>query len=381
MSAPSPADSAPRFRAASEITLRLVDWLWPGRLALGHLAILEGDPGLGKSFLALDLCARLSTGRPWPDGSPAPPPASSVYLNGEDSDEATLGPRLQALGADLSRVFLLEREAGELASTLSLPDQTDALEEVVARTQARLLVIDPVMHFLSSGADLCTQAGLRRALDPLAALARRCACVVLLLRHLTKTEGRRALYRGLGAISLLGTCRSAWLVAREADGPARRVLAQVKNNLAPPQPSLAFEVTQPEGGAPALNWLGPVEAVADDLVGGPRRRGPEPVKRRSAIAFLTDVLAGGPLAVRAIWERALKEGLGSKTVRDAKRDLGIRTVMVVEDGRRVHYWLLPGQTMTGHGKAAEEMDEIDRQLRELSEMYPPRTPLERDDDF
>ena len=124
----------------------------------------------------------------------------------------------QPWGADLARVFLPERDAGDLASPLSLPAHTAALEELVAQARARLLVIDPVMHFLGNGADLCTEAGLRRTLGPLAALARRHACVVLLLRHLIKTEGRRALYRGLGSIGLLGACRSAWLVAGRRRG-------------------------------------------------------------------------------------------------------------------------------------------------------------------
>jgi hypothetical protein len=44
-------------RAISQLTSRPVSWLWPGRLALGKLAMLDGDPGLGKSLLALDLCA------------------------------------------------------------------------------------------------------------------------------------------------------------------------------------------------------------------------------------------------------------------------------------------------------------------------------------
>src|SRR5437868_6274486 len=79
-----PPGPAPRLRAVGDIDPRPVDWLWPGRLALGHLAVLEGDPGLGKSFVALDLCARLSTGRPWPDGAAPLAPATSVVLNGED---------------------------------------------------------------------------------------------------------------------------------------------------------------------------------------------------------------------------------------------------------------------------------------------------------
>jgi hypothetical protein len=377
MSAASAADPSPRFRAANELCLRLLDWLWPGRLALGHLAILEGDPGLGKSLLALDLCARLSTGRPWPDDAPAAAPAVCVYLNGEDDEHATVGPRLRALGADLARVFLLNRDDA-LASTLSLPADVEALEQLVVRTQARLVVIDPVMHFLGAGVDITTSAGARRALAPLAELARRHGCVVLLIRHLNKAEGGRALYRGLGSIGLVGVCRSAWLVGEQAEKPGRRVLAQVKNNLAPPQPALAFEVAQPDGEAPRLHWLGPVEATADDLVLPVRRRGPQPIKRRGAAAFLKELLAGGPMRVRDIWERAGKEDFGSRTLRDAKNDLGIRSAMVMEDGRRVNYWLLHGQAPPGQDRPEEEMDDFDRRLKELSEMFPPTTPLDDD---
>jgi hypothetical protein len=61
-----------RIQPASQLARRAVTWLWPGRLALGKLAMLDGDPGLGKSLLTLDLCARLSTGRPLPDGSAGP---------------------------------------------------------------------------------------------------------------------------------------------------------------------------------------------------------------------------------------------------------------------------------------------------------------------
>jgi putative DNA primase/helicase len=86
-----------------------LEWLWPGRLAFGKLAIFDGDPGLGKSLLALDLCARLSTGRPFPDGSPSPGPMSSIVLNGEDGAHDTILARLQAMGADMGRVFDFHR--------------------------------------------------------------------------------------------------------------------------------------------------------------------------------------------------------------------------------------------------------------------------------
>jgi len=78
----------------------------------------------------------------------------------------------------------------------------------------------------------------------------------------------------------------------------------------------------------------------------------------------------------------LQEGLSAHTVRRAaKEEVGIRSRLVMEDGRRVNWWLLPGQVLPGEDKPEEEMDEIERRLKELSEMFPPRTPLEDDDDF
>jgi RecA-family ATPase len=52
----------------SEVRPEAFDPFWINRLGFGTLAMLEGDPGEGKSLVALDLCARLSTGRPIPDG-------------------------------------------------------------------------------------------------------------------------------------------------------------------------------------------------------------------------------------------------------------------------------------------------------------------------
>ena len=52
--------------------------------------------------LAQDL-ARVTTGRPMPDGSPGGPPATVFFLNGEDSDSDTVRPRLAALGSLVPR--------------------------------------------------------------------------------------------------------------------------------------------------------------------------------------------------------------------------------------------------------------------------------------
>src|SRR6185437_677137 len=132
-----------QLSAVGDLVSRPVSWLWPGRLALGKLAILDGDPGLGKSLVTLDLCARLSTGRPFPDDSAGPGPAAALILNGEDSAHDTVRPRLEALGADLQRVFVLHQDDDPDAQLLRLPTHTAVLDDALARTRARLLVIDP----------------------------------------------------------------------------------------------------------------------------------------------------------------------------------------------------------------------------------------------
>jgi RecA-family ATPase len=365
MSHPEQAERLASFRRFDEIDNRGVEWLWPGRLALGKLSLLEGDPGLGKSFLALDLCARLSSGRPWPDGSASLGPAAAVYLNAEDGAEDTLGPRLCALGADPARVYLLDRSTDDVSEMLTLSAQRGVLDELMTRIRPRLLVIDPITPFLGSDINMGSDASVRRGLAPPAELARRHGCAVLLVRHLNKLGHGPALYRGLGSIALVGVCRSAWLVAERHEQPGQRVLAQVKNNLVAPQPALAFEFVEAEAGAPTLRWLGPVADHADDLLASKKRRGQKPEKRNSAQSFLRELLADGPMTSRAIWERVKVEGFSVRTMQRAKRELSIETSWVMENGVMLSYWLLPKQNLPSSGmRPIFPIDERQRSLME-----------------
>jgi hypothetical protein len=344
MSAPANTDPVARFQAVSRLPARAVAWLWPGRIALGKLAILDGDPGLGKSLLALDLCARVSTGRPFPDGSPGPGPGSAIVLNGEDSAEDTLRPRLESLEADLERVFILDPDSAK-GGSLALPAHLDVLSDAVSQTDARLVVIDPIMAFLERSVQTGNDASVRRALSPLAQLAARQGCAVLLVRHLNKSGGRRSLYRGGGSIGIVGACRCGWLVARDPCDPERRVLAQVKNNLAPPQPSLAFRVQELSAGAPVLSWLGPSLWSADQLLAEETRTLPRDSVVQRACDFLETVLADGARTSREMGTLAQQQGLSVRTLERAKRALGIRSVRVRADGKQLSYWLLPGQQL------------------------------------
>jgi hypothetical protein len=350
-----------------------VSWLWPDCIPLGKLVILDGDPDLGKSLLALDLCARLSTGRPFPDGRPGPGPANALVLSAEDNPADTIVPRLVRLGADTGRVAVWQREGDDEVWPWRFPGHIDRLDDALRQTDARLAVIDPIMAFLDDSVLSASDQSVRRALTPPLHLAEKHRCALLMHRHLNKEVGGRALYRGLGSIAFVAACRVALLVGRDPQAPGRRVLAQVRNSLAPPQPSLAYQVTAAAGALPAVEWLGTSAVKADELVA--RTRGENGPRARAA-AFLEQFLAAGPRTVDDIWQAALKADLSERTLHRAKKGLSIRCRRVRCDGRPVSYWLLPGQQLP---EGLSDTPDIDRLLADLERKYPSPTPLEAED--
>jgi hypothetical protein len=386
-------DVAEDLSAVSRLESRRIDWLAPGWFAFGKPALLDGDPGLGKSLIALDLCARLSTGRPFPDGGPALEPGCSIVLNGEDGGEDTIKPRLAALGADLDRVFV-PRLRDETGTPWYFPAALDKLDRAVKQVSAKLVVIDPIMAFLDPSIASYSDQSVRRALLPLIQLAKFHRCVILLIRHLNKTCRSRAMYRGGGSIGLIGACRSGCLVAPDPLNAKRCVLAQVKNNLAPLQSSLGYELVVRDQAEPTIAWLGTSVWSADELLARQQPIRVTPGDR--AREFLTAFLKEGPRTSREIWTAALEQHLTDKTMRRAKVELEIRSKRVWADGQRLSYWMLPGQqlpagagTNTPPSNAAaaanapalapvtdDDSGDLEPWLAPLREKYPPLTPLD-----
>src|SRR5262249_31733160 len=102
MSAELPAETN-SLVPLNDVAPAAVRWLWRGWVPLGKVTVLDGDAGLGKSTLLLDLAARVSTGAEMPDGTPGPR-AGVVVVSAEDGLGDTIRPRLEAAGADLRRV-------------------------------------------------------------------------------------------------------------------------------------------------------------------------------------------------------------------------------------------------------------------------------------
>jgi RecA-family ATPase len=156
----------------ADVEPETVDWLWQGRIPVGKLVTLDGDPGLGKSTLTTDISATVTTGGAWPDGSQCHHPGAVLLMSAEDGLSDTIRPRAGAAGADLTKVHAVEgisivNESGEV--TLRPPTLEDiaALEHAIIETGARLLVIDVVMAYLPTGTDSHRDQDVRRILSRL----------------------------------------------------------------------------------------------------------------------------------------------------------------------------------------------------------------------
>src|SRR5262249_41893939 len=90
-------------QGAAVVTPEPVEWLWPGRLALGKLTLIAGEAGLGKSQLSIAMVASITTGGEWPCREGRAPQGSAVILSAEDGAADTVVPRLMAAGADRGR--------------------------------------------------------------------------------------------------------------------------------------------------------------------------------------------------------------------------------------------------------------------------------------
>lgn len=331
-------DREPIVTPYSELTPEPVEWLVPGRIPAGMLTLLDGDPGQGKSFLTLDLAARLSTGRAFPDCDPAPPPADTVLLTAEDSRRRTIRPRLEAAGAVVARVHDFRVRVGGVKLPPVLPRDLDILAATIRKYDARLVVIDPFLAFLS--ASVFNHHFVRQVLGQLAHLADETRAAILLVRHLTKGgRGHRAIYRGTGAMAILGAARTAFLAGPHPDDHELYLLAATKCNLTAPPPTLAFRVLDEPAGHARIDWLGPTPHSADDIVLTPAALPAE--APRPAVAFLQDLLRAGPLPRDRIISLGRAQDLSQRTLERAKAELNIHSSVQHEHGHNVWHWSLP----------------------------------------
>lgn len=210
------------FTWASDVDVKPVRWLWYPYFVDENINIFGGETGTGKTWNLCAIAAAVTTGTQ-PEGMPGivKKRGNVLYLGGEDGNSG-IRARLEALGADLSKIALVEKSIdctrGEFAGLL---------EEV----NPALVIIDPLMSFVGADVSINDYVGARQVSDHLRGAAREYRTSIIMVVHPPKRGDYKLLYRFTGSGAFVDATRTATYIGYHPTEAGKRVGIQPKNNL------------------------------------------------------------------------------------------------------------------------------------------------------
>lgn len=322
-------------RCMADIEAKPINWLWYGKIARGKVSMIAGHPGLGKSQITASLAAIVSTGGKWPVDRTKCARGQVVFLSAEDSAEDTIRPRLEAAGADLTRIYTIDaisEGSGENTTerTFNLAADVHRLALMVERLgDVSLLIVDPITAYLGN-TDSHKNADIRALLTPLTKMAEERGIAVVCVTHLNKGGSAEALMRFSGSLAFVAAARAAFIVAKDPDNGTRRLFLPVKNNIGKDETGLAFSVESVSiaGGIETsrIAWEADAVTITADEALSQDDQGSEEGSSAldEAKEWLSDFLADGPQLSNDVKRNANQAGIAWATVKRAKAALGIK---------------------------------------------------------
>ena len=315
----------------SEVKSEPVKWLWYPYIAIGKITLLQGDPGDGKSTMMMNFIAELSKGGATPDGVAFGRPHKIIYQCSEDGASDTIKPRLEAAGADCRNIAFINEE---VYSGLTLDDER--IRDAIIECTPKLVVIDPIQSYIGNDSDLQIAVRARKLMRRIGMWASTFNCAIVLIGHLSKREGSKELYRGLGSIDVVASARSVLQVERDTEDEDIRIVHQIKNSLAPTGKDLRFEIRSDSG----FRWLeGAESAKTVRMIMEPTESFIPKNKHELAAMLIKRALADGPVESMEIKKLMAEYRIGDKTMNEVKTELGIKPYRKM----RSWYWVLPGK--------------------------------------
>lgn len=312
---------------STNIKAKPVEWLWYPYIPFDKITVIQGDPGEGKSTVALNLVSLLTRGMPMPDGYPISEPCVAIHQCAEDGMADTIKPRLVQAGADCEKVAYI------IDDDIILTLEDGRIESSIRETGARVFIVDPIQAFIPSDIDMQSATKMRSVLRKLASTAEQTQCAVILIGHMNKDRSAKNLYRGLGSIDIAAIARSVLMIARDAEQPEIRYMYPVKSSLAPEGPAIAFSFRVGGG----IEWHGQYGVNLSTFDSETSIKTSKQVKAR---AELIRLLEHGARPAREIFNTLSGLGIGSRTVEKVKHDMQI----VAYRSGKCWFWKLPQGT-------------------------------------
>jgi hypothetical protein len=341
---------------AGDVEMALTRWLWYDHIPVGDVTVFAGMPAKGKSTAAIDVIARLTTGKDFPGSVKQVDACEVAILASEDNPKTTTVPRLYAAGAEVSKVHLIQGTSdGKQEWEIALDQDLDRLKEFLhEHPQVKLIVMDPVTSYIGD-VDPNKPKEVRPFLNKLKRFAEEMGISLLLIMHLSKNPDVSALHRVGGAATWIEVPRSVWFFdvkQQEEDSgePPSYLMVNGKLNIVADERKKSLEYTfagvdvaiqgvlQNMG---TIRWGGESSVTLEQQYSrGKDRPGPEPKKIDAAADWLREYLADGEKFAADVFATAAEAGHADKTLRKAQANLGIKPEReFANKGRWV--WRLP----------------------------------------
>jgi putative DNA primase/helicase len=320
---------------AADIEPEHVEWLVDQSFPLGMLAVIGGQPGLGKSQISINLAAGVTTGVGLPGTGVFKDLGSVIILANEDDAARTIRPRLDAAGADITKVHIVEgvaREGADVDMFQLDQDIADLRERTLQIGDVKLIIIDPPSAYLGTKVDSYKESDVRGVLMPLGRLAQETGAMILLIVHLNKRIDGGAQQRFSGSTAWTAAPRVGFMVA-EDPLTKQRFMLPVKNNIGDDKLGYQYHIAEKliqYGGqtfkSSYIVWDQPTNRSVSELLTPPKASKVTVVDH--AKSFLEDELANGPLPVEKIISLAKAAGISWPSVNRAKSDMPISSSKV-----------------------------------------------------
>lgn len=311
----------PELRYLDTVEAREIKFLWNPYIPIGKLTLLEGDPGVGKSWITLAITTAVSLGHGLPPVFGPNEIGYALIASAEDGLSDTIKPRLELMKAEVTNICAID-------GLFTLDDDGfKMLEGYIIKVKPILVVIDPLVAYISGEMDINRANQVRHATARLARLAGKHNLAMLAVRHLTKGASLKPLYRGLGSIDFTASARSALLAGNDPEDSETRGIVHIKSNLSPRGNPIGYKITKES----VFEWLSTSSLTAEQLLSAGEGSHSQ---LNIAKAFLTDVLSGGPQSAKDVYSEAESQGISKGTLNRAKQDLKIISYNQPELGKR-----------------------------------------------
>lgn len=298
----------------SEVEETVVQWLWYPFIPFGKVTLIQGNPGKGKTWLAMAIAAYCTNGKELPNALPIEP-FNVLYQTAEDGIADTIKPRLAKCGADMTRVRFINEDEKQLSMT------DDRIEKAIRQNNVRLMIMDPIQAYLGANVDMNRANEIRPLFRHLSTIAERTGCAIVLIGHLNKSSGSQSDYRSLGSIDIAAAVRSILFVEKvekEKDQDIR-VVYQQKDSLAKKENPVAFSL-----GEEGLKWLGEYDISIEDLLMGKAGTKKETKLEKAQKLILELLTKRKVMCLEELETELLAYGISSRTGRDARKQLESR---------------------------------------------------------